>query len=116
METHGHKTDTRIRRHARVRARVSGTVVRPRLAVFRSNRTVYAQLVDDEAGVTLAAADSRKATGATLSERAVAVGTALAKTAKEKGIEKVVFDRGGFRYHGVIAALADAARAEGLVF
>lgn len=106
----------RTRRHARIRARVSGTATRPRLAVFRSNRFIYAQLIDDVAGTTLAAADSRNAKGATMRERAETVGTTIATLAKGKGITEVVFDRGGFQYQGVIAALADGARNGGLTF
>lgn len=116
MHTTTAKTYKRTRRHARIRARVIGTAARPRLAVFRSNRAIYAQLIDDEQGLTLAAADSRKEKGATARERATAVGTTLAGAAKAKGVEKVVFDRGGFQYQGVIAALADGARAAGLIF
>ena len=110
------KTESRVRRHARVRARVSGTALRPRLAVFRSNRYVYAQLIDDEASVTLTASDSRKVAGATTMIRAGEVGRAIAEAAKKKGILKIVFDRGGFQYQGIIAALADGARAGGLEF
>lgn len=110
------KAQSRTRRHARVRARVFGTAARPRLAVFRSNRYVYAQLIDDEAQKTIAASDSRKATGTTMVERAAAVGRMLAEAAQKKGISKVVFDRGGFQYQGVVAALADGARGAGLVF
>ncbi len=110
------KTTTRMRRHARIRARVAGTAARPRLAVFRSNKALYAQLIDDEKAVTMAAVDSRKEKGATPRERAIALGNALGAKAKEKGIEKVVFDRGGFQYEGVIAAFAESARSTGLVF
>jgi large subunit ribosomal protein L18 len=110
------KTSTRTRRHARIRARVSGTAARPRLAVFRSNKALYAQLIDDERAVTLAAADSRAEKGATLRERSVTLGIAIGAKAKEKGIEKVVFDRGGFQYEGIVAAFAESARAAGLVF
>lgn len=116
MATSAHKAATRVRRHARIRARVSGTAERPRLAIFRSNRSVYAQLIDDERGVTLAAADSRSVKGATLKERAAAAGAALATAGKAKGVERVVFDRGGFRYHGIVASLAEGARGAGLVF
>jgi large subunit ribosomal protein L18 len=116
MHTSAQKTESRNRRHARVRARISGTALRPRLAVFRSNRYVYAQLIDDEARITLAASDSRKVEGATTMVRAGAVGRALAEAAKKKGVLKVVFDRGGFQYQGIIAALADGARAGGLEF
>ena len=106
----------RKKRHARLRARVSGTSVAPRLAVFRSNRYIYAQLIDDQKCVTIASADSRHQEGASPRERASATGNTLAKAARAKGIEKVVFDRGGFQYQGVIAALADGARDAGLVF
>jgi large subunit ribosomal protein L18 len=116
MEKSQYKQSKRVVRHNRIRAKVSGTAERPRLAVFRSNRFVYAQLIDDVAGRTLAAVDTRKQKGATLSERATAVGTAIAETAKKAGLTEVVFDRGGFRYQGTIAALADAARAGGLKF
>lgn len=116
MHTSVKKTESRIRRHARVRARVSGTALRPRLAVFRSNRYVYAQLIDDEARVTIVASDSRKVEGATTTLRASEVGKAIAEAAKKKGVVKVVFDRGGFQYQGIIAALADGARAGGLEF
>jgi large subunit ribosomal protein L18 len=110
------KSMLRARRHARIRARVSGTDSRPRLAVFRSNRFVYAQLINDEKGATLASADSRKAQGANARERASAVGKAIAEAAKKQGVTQAVFDRGGFQYQGVIAALADGARAAGLQF
>lgn len=110
------KRNTRVRRHTRIRARVAGSAERPRLAVFKSNRALYAQIIDDAVAVTLAAADSRKEMGTTLRERAVALGAALGAKAKEKGIERVVFDRGGFQYEGVIAAFAESARGTGLVF
>ncbi|HNH37962.1 MAG TPA: 50S ribosomal protein L18, partial [Microthrixaceae bacterium] len=112
--------DSRIRRHARVRRQVMGTPERPRLAVFRSNRHVVAQVIDDRAGVTLAAASTLEGdlrSGATGNVAAAArVGTLVAERAKAAGIEQVVFDRGGFRYHGRVAALADAARDAGLEF
>lgn len=110
------KIVTRTRRHARIRARLTGTALRPRLAVFRSNRALYAQIIDDERSVTLAAADSRKEKGATLKERATSLGSSVGAKAKEKGIERVVFDRGGFQYEGSIAAFAEGTRAAGLVF
>ena len=116
MNTSSHKIAQRTRRHARIRARVIGTSERPRLAVFRSNRFVYAQLIDDSKGATIAAADSRTQKGATARERAAQVGKAIAEQAKGKGVEKAVFDRGGFQYQGVIAALADGAREGGLAF
>ncbi len=108
------KQTNRIRRHARIRARVIGSGTKPRLAVFRSNRFIYAQLINDESGVTVAAVDSRKVAGSTALERANAVGKAIAEAAKKAGIEAVVFDRGGFRYMGAIAAVADGAREGGL--
>lgn len=116
MNTTSRKLDQRTRRHTRIRARVSGTEERPRLAVFRSNRFIYAQLIDDSKGTTIAAANSRTAKGATARERATAVGKSIAETAKQKGVTKAVFDRGGFQYQGVIAALADGAREGGLSF
>lgn len=109
------KTVSRAKRHNRLRHKVAGTAARPRLAVFRSNQFVYAQLIDDEAGKTIAAADSRKAKG-TRVEQATVVGTDIAKQASDKKVTEVVFDRGGFRYQGAVAALADAARAGGLKF
>ncbi len=112
------KRQGRQRRHARVRRRVHGTAGRPRLAVYRSNRHVYAQVIDDELGVTLAAASTVEPTlrdGATSNiDAATRVGTLVAERARAHGVETVVFDRGGFRYHGRVAALADAARAAGL--
>lgn len=110
------KAAKRIRRHNRIRARVSGTAETPRLAVFRSNTAVYAQLVDDVKGVTIASADTRKAAGATTREKARATGAALATLAKERGVERVVFDRGGFLYTGVVRELAEGAREGGLIF
>lgn len=110
------KKANRTRRHVRIRSRVSGTASKPRLAVFRSNRYVYAQLINDELGTTLAAADSRTMAGANLTERAAAVGKAIAENAKKAGITAAVFDRGGFKYQGAIAALANGAREGGLQF
>ena len=108
------KTMTRMRRHNRIRAKVSGTADKPRLAVYKSNTGVYAQLIDDEAGKTIAAADTRKANGANLTEKATVVGTSIGEAAKKAGVEVAVFDRGGFKYQGVIAAVADGARGAGL--
>ena len=111
---------TRIRR--RYRDTVRGTASRPRLAVFRSLRHVYAQVIDDEAGITMAAASSlEKDVAGSAShggnvEAGKLVGAAIASRAKEKGIDSVIFDRGGFNYHGVIRAIADAAREAGLKF
>lgn len=110
------KTETRMRRHNRIRAKVSGTAEKPRLAVFKSNTALYAQLIDDVAGKTLAAVDTRKEKGESLTEKAAVIGKSIAETAKKAGIETVVFDRGGFKYQGVIAALADSAREAGLKF
>ena len=104
-----------MRRHARVRAKVRGTSKRPRLAVFRSNRFVSAQLIDDAVGKTLAASHGRQFKG-TQSEQATKVGAELAKAAKAAGVTKVVFDRGGYHYGGQVKKLADAAREGGLVF
>ncbi len=115
-----HTLELRRRRHARVRKKVRGSADRPRLAVFRSNKHISAQLIDDDAGRTLAAATSvepvlREAGGGN-AEAARAVGALVATRAKEQGITTVVFDRGGFAFHGRVAALAEAARAEGLEF
>jgi large subunit ribosomal protein L18 len=107
--------ELRQRRHARVRARVSGTATRPRLAVFRSNRFISAQLIDDTAGNTLAAAHGRDFKG-TQSVQAVSVGAEISKKAKAAGITAIVFDRAGYRYAGQVKALADAAREGGLTF
>ena len=109
------KKAMRVRRHARVRARVRGTLERPRLAVFKSNRFVSAQLIDDGVGKTLVAAHGREFPGSQ-SVQAKAIGEAIAKKAKAVGVHTVVFDRGGYRYAGHIKALADAARAGGLAF
>ena len=113
------KNVARLRRHRRVRGKISGTAARPRLDVFRSAKHIYAQVIDDEQGVTLASASSMdkdfNAYGGNI-EAAKAVGAAVAKRALEKGITEVVFDRGGYVYHGRVAALADAAREAGLKF
>lgn len=110
------KNYTRMRRHNRIRAKISGTGVIPRLAIFRSARFITAQLIDDTKGVTLAQASDMKVKKGTKLERANTVGTEIATLAKAKKIEKVVFDRGGFLYAGRVKALADAARAGGLTF
>ncbi|MBU6323578.1 MAG: 50S ribosomal protein L18 [Patescibacteria group bacterium] len=109
------KNDLRKRRHARIRARVTGTAARPRLSLFTSNRFVYAQLIDDEAGTTLAAVDGRAHPGSMLAQ-AKAMGTEIAKRAKAAGVAAVVFDRGGYTYGGRVKAFADAAREGGLEF
>ena len=115
----GSRRDARGRRHARVRKSIRGTSERPRLAVFRSNKYIYAQVIDDLAGETLAAASSQepelRAERLNV-ETAAKVGTLVADRAKEAGIEAVVFDRGGYKYHGRLKALADAAREAGLEF
>jgi large subunit ribosomal protein L18 len=108
----------RQRRHRRVRGRVQGSAGRPRLCVFRSSKGIYAQVIDDDAGVTLASASTLQLGGesGTKSERAAEVGKLVAQRAREAGIEKVVFDRGGYLYHGRVKALADGAREGGLEF
>ena len=116
MKTTISKAQSRAKRHNRLRHKISGTASRPRLAVFRSNKFVYAQLIDDENGKTLASADSRKGATGTRVEQAKTVGTDIAKKAADLKIAEVVFDRGGFRYQGIVAALADAAREGGLKF
>lgn len=104
------------RRKARIRAKVFGTAERPRLAVFKSHKYIYAQVIDDVKGHTLAACDSRSLPGKTPVERATAVGTEIAARAKAAKVSKVVFDRGGFLYTGKIKMVADAARKGGLEF
>jgi large subunit ribosomal protein L18 len=113
------KPEARARRHRRVRGKVSGTAERPRLVVFRSNRGIEAQLVNDLEGRTLAAAswlNLKKSFKGPKTEQAAEVGKLLAANAKKAGIERVVFDRGGYLYHGRVKALADAAREGGLQF
>ncbi len=109
----------RLIRHKRVRAHISGTAARPRLNVFRSAKHIYAQLIDDEAGCTLCAAASNEKDFDTYGgniDAAKKVGQLIAQRAKDKGVETVVFDRGGYLYHGRVQALADAARESGLKF
>jgi large subunit ribosomal protein L18 len=110
--------EARARRKRRIRGRITGTSARPRVSVFRSNKAIYAQIVDDQAGVTVAAARSAEVESAGLKKSEVAkkVGTLLAQRAKDKGIELVVFDRSGYLYHGRVKALAEGAREGGLVF
>lgn len=110
------KKSLRHRRHRRIRAKVAGTALCPRLAVFRSNKYLYAQLIDDDAGRTLASASSLDIKGKTMTEGAKTVGERIAKAGVAKGIKKVVFDRGGFTFTGRIQALAEAARQGGLEF
>ncbi len=116
------RAEARIKRHERVRKHVVGTPERPRLAVFRSLAEIYAQVIDDQAGHTLAAASTvdqelrEKVKGMTKTEQARLVGQVVAERAKNKGITTVVFDRGGFKYIGRVKALADSARQHGLEF
>jgi large subunit ribosomal protein L18 len=119
------RIDTRLarkRRHVRVRARVRGTATRPRLCVFRSLNHIYAQIVDDSAGHTLASASSLdaeirgKVTGKRKTESAELVGSLLAQRVLNKGVKQIAFDRGGYKYHGRVKALAEAARKAGLDF
>ena len=109
------KKDARKRVRYSIRKKIFGTADRPRLAVFRSNREIYAQIIDDIAGHTLASASSFNAKGSKV-EQANVVGKLIADNAKKVGVEKVVFDRGGFLYHGRIKELADSAREAGLKF
>ncbi len=110
------KKNTRTRRHARIRSKVMGSAARPRFSVYKSNRYIHAQLIDDEKGATLAAGSTKEAKGKKKTDAAVWLGSELAKRAKEKGVGEVVFDRGGFRYTGRLKALAQAAREGGLKF
>ena len=113
------KREARVRRHRRVRKKVRGTAERPRLAVFRSNKHISAQVIDDRSGRTLASASTVEADlrdGSGNADAAAKVGERLAARAKDAGVDTVVFDRGGNRYHGRVAALADAARKGGLEF
>ncbi len=110
------KRKARERRKARIRAKVHGSASRPRLSVFKSLRYIEAQLIDDDQGVTLVSASDRKIKGGTKTDRAKKVGEQLAKLALKKGIKEVVFDRGGYKYHGRVKALAEGARAQGLKF
>jgi len=115
----GSRQAARTRRHTRVRKRVRGTAERPRLAVFRSNKYIYAQVIDDTVGRTLASASSQETDlrSSTLNiTTAAKVGELLAGRAKDAGVSAVVFDRGGYKYHGKVKALADAARESGLEF
>ncbi len=106
----------RLKRHARVRKTVNGTSERPRLDVFRSNMHIYAQIIDDTKGVTLASASSLKLEHGSNCEAAKEVGKMIAENAKKVGVSEVVFDRGGYIYHGRVKALAEAAREAGLKF
>lgn len=110
------KKEKRVRRHNRIRAKIVGSATCPRLSVFRSNKYLYGQLIDDENGVTLGAVDTRKITGGNPRENARKAGNEIAGIAKKAGIEKVVFDRGGFLFAGSIKEFADGAREGGLQF
>lgn len=116
MNTLQKKAITFARRKARIRAKIFGTSERPRLAVFKSHKYIYAQIIDDTKGHTLVSADSSKSKAKTPVERAKEVGVAIAQKAKAAGVTKVVFDRGGFLYTGKIKMVADAAREGGLQF
>ena len=122
MDKNKKKQAARQRRHRRVRAKVFGTVERPRLNVFRSARHIYAQVIDDRAGHTLVSASTldaevaKEVEGKPKAEQAAPVGKLVAERAKKAGVEQVIFDRGGFQYHGRVQALADAAREGGLDF
>ena len=112
------RTFLRTARHDRLRSKVVGTAERPRLAVYRSLKHIYVQIIDDSSSQTIASASSEEKdfAGSGNAEGAKKVGSAIAERAKAKGISKVVFDRGGFKYHGRVAALADSAREAGLEF
>lgn len=122
MITKSDKNKARLKRHLRVRKKIQGTTERPRLNIFRSSKHVYAQLIDDVKGVTIASASTQDkelkegiSNGGNI-EAATKVGALIAERAKKAGIEKVIFDRGGYLYHGRVKALADAAREAGLEF
>ncbi len=110
------KTTQRDRRRKRIRAKIFGMADCPRFSIFRSNKYITAQLIDDNRGVTLAAATSKTAKGKSILEKAKAVGASIAEQAKTKKIEKAVFDRGGYLYTGSVSAVAEGARAAGLKF
>lgn len=110
------KTIKRQVRRNRIRSKVSGISDKPRLSIFKSNKFIYAQLIDDESGKTLAEASGKTLKVSKKSDQAIAVGTEIAKRAKEKGITKIVFDRGGYVYTGRVRVLAEAAREGGLKF
>jgi large subunit ribosomal protein L18 len=116
MSTPKTREDRRYRRHLRVRKKVTGTAERPRLVIFRSDKHIYAQLVDDATGRSLAQVSSTKTREGSKSEKAAEVGKQIAAIAREKGITRVVFDRAGYKYHGRVKAVADAAREGGLEF
>ncbi|MDP2593081.1 MAG: 50S ribosomal protein L18 [bacterium] len=109
-------SDNRITRHKRIRAKVKGTANRPRLSVFRSNRYISGQIIDDSSGSTLVSISTRGEKNGTRVEKAEAAGSVIAKRAKEKGIKSVVFDRAGYLYAGAVKSFADGARKGGLIF
>lgn len=111
------KRENRIKRHRKVRAKVFGSVKIPRLSLYRSNKGLFIQLIDDEKGVTLASVSNKEVkSGKTKTDKAKEAGKLIAEKAKEADIKKVVFDRGGFQYHGRVKAIADGAREGGLEF
>lgn len=110
------KKEKRDRRHKRIRSRVFGTAEKPRISVFKSNKDIYVQLIDDASSKTLCESNSKKVSGKTLSEKAVSVGKEIASKAKALNISKAVFDRGGFMYTGSIKSVAEGARLGGLIF
>jgi large subunit ribosomal protein L18 len=116
MDRNKVKTEKRERRHRRIRAKISGTDAKPRISIFKSNKGIYAQLIDDVKGVTLAASSTSGIKGANMIEKSKEAGKELAKKALEKKIEVVVFDRGGYIFTGQVKALADGAREGGLKF
>ena len=116
MITKTNRSEIRKRIHTRIREKLSGTAARPRLAVFRSLNNIYAQVIDDEQGTTLASASTIKGKSGGNVAAAKEIGKAVAEAAAAKGIKQVVFDRGGYLYHGRIKALAEAAREAGLEF
>lgn len=116
MKTLNSKVASRTRRHKRIRAKISGTAQTPRLSVFKSNKHISVQLIDDESGKTLASVHSRDVKGKGTMEKSVKVGEEIAKKAVALKVTKIVFDRGGFIYTGSVKALADGARAGGLQF
>lgn len=116
MKKNNSKTEQRTRRHSRIRAKVSGTKEMPRLSVFKSNKHISAQIIDDTTSHTLVSSHSKLVKGKTLLEKSSLVGKDLAEKAKTLKVSKVVFDRGGFKYVGCVKALADGAREAGLKF
>jgi large subunit ribosomal protein L18 len=116
MKTLNAKLAKRTRRHVRIRAKVSGTAEKPRLCVYKSNKHISVQIIDDENGITIASAHSREVKGKGMMEKAMLVGESVAEKAKAKKVKKVVFDRGGFFYTGNVKAVADGARKGGLEF